>query len=97
MESKKAKCSSKYPHRLKPKGDRLGWTLRSEVKYPPMREIIGEGRIVSDSFFVSHFKTGRVYLEGAGFAPDRVIEHRLLRAGYRPGLPPFLATKCPLN
>ena len=49
IESKKAKCSSKYPHRLKPKGDRLGWTLRSEVKYPPMREIIGEGRIVSDS------------------------------------------------
>lgn len=49
IESKKAKCSSKHPHRIKPKGDRLGWTLRSEVKYPPLREIVGEGRIVSDS------------------------------------------------
>nr|DAK73773.1 MAG TPA: hypothetical protein [Caudoviricetes sp.] len=34
---------------IKFKGDRLGWTLRSEVKHPPMREITGEGRIVSDS------------------------------------------------
>lgn len=49
IESKKAKYSSKHPHRLKPKGDRLGWTLRSEAKHSPMREIIGEGRIVSDS------------------------------------------------
>lgn len=49
MESKKAKCSSKHPHRIKPKGDRLGWTLRSAVKHPPLREIIGEGKIVSDS------------------------------------------------
>lgn len=48
MESKKAKCSSN-PHRIKSKGDRLGWTLRSEVKYLPLREIVGEGRIVSDS------------------------------------------------
>ena len=47
MESKKAKCSSKHPHRIKPKGDRLGWTLRSAVKHPPLREIIGEGKIVS--------------------------------------------------
>lgn len=49
MESKKAKCSSKHPHHIKPKGDRLGWTLRSEVKHLPLREIVGEGRIVSDS------------------------------------------------
>ena len=49
MESKKARYSAKHPHHIKSKGDRLGWTLRSEVKYPPMREIIGEGRIVSDS------------------------------------------------
>lgn len=34
---------------IKSKGDRLGWTLRSQAKHPPMREIIGEGRIVSDS------------------------------------------------
>ena len=49
MESKKAKCSSKYPHRLKPKGDRLRWTLRSEVKHVPLREIAGRGRIVSET------------------------------------------------
>lgn len=49
MESKKAKCSSKYPHRIKSKGDRLGWTLRSEVKHSSLREIIGEGRIANDS------------------------------------------------
>lgn len=47
--NKEAKAAAKYLHRIKPKGDRLGWTLRSEVKYPPLREIVGEGRIVSDS------------------------------------------------
>lgn len=54
IKSRKAKSSTKRPHRIKPKGDRLGWTLRSAVKHPPLREIIGEGRIVSDlSCFVS--------------------------------------------
>lgn len=60
MESKKAKCSSKYPHRIKPKGDRLGWTLRSAVKHPPLREIIGEGRIVSDSCCFISANTKRI-------------------------------------
>ena len=49
IENKKARYSAKHPHRIKPKGDRLGWTLRSEVKHLSLREIVGEGRIVSDS------------------------------------------------
>lgn len=49
MESKKAKCSSKHPHRIKPKGDRLGWTLRNEVKHPSLREIAGRGKIVNET------------------------------------------------
>ena len=48
IENKKVKVTTKN-RQVKTKGDRLGWTLRSEVKHPPMREIIGEGRIVSDS------------------------------------------------
>lgn len=60
MESKKAKCSSKHTHRIKPKGDRLGWTLRSAVKHPPLREIIGEGRIVSDSCCFISANTKRI-------------------------------------
>lgn len=60
MESKKAKCSSKHPHRIKPKGDRLGWTLRSAVKHPPLREIIGEGKIVSESCCFISANTKRI-------------------------------------
>lgn len=60
MESKKAKCSSKYPHRIKSKGDRLGWTLRSAVKHPSLREIIGEGRIVSNSCCFISANTKRI-------------------------------------
>jgi hypothetical protein len=60
MESKKARCSSKHPHRIKPKGDRLGWTLRSAVKHPPLREIIGEGKIVSDSCCFISANTKRI-------------------------------------
>jgi hypothetical protein len=60
MESKKAKCSSKHPHRIKPKGDRLGWTLKNEVKHPSLREIIGEGRIVSDSCCFISASTKRI-------------------------------------
>lgn len=60
MESKKAKCSSKHPHRIKPKGDRLGWTLKNEVKHPSLREIIGEGRIVRDSCCFISASTKRI-------------------------------------
>lgn len=60
MESKKAKCSSKHPHRIKPKGDRLGWTLKNEVKHPSLREIVGEGRIVSDSCCFISASTKRI-------------------------------------
>lgn len=60
MESKKAKCSSKYPHRLKPKGDRLGWTPRGAAKHFPLHEIIGEGRIVSDSCCFISANTKRI-------------------------------------
>ena len=60
MESKKARCSSKHPHRIKPKGDRLGWTLRSAVKHPPLHEIIGEGKIVSDSCCFISANTKRI-------------------------------------
>ena len=49
IENKKTKASAKHSHRIKPKGDRLGWTLRSEVKHFPLREIVGEGKIVSES------------------------------------------------
>ena len=48
-ENKKMKAFVRRQRCIKSKGDRLGWTLRSEVKHPPMREITGEGRIVSDS------------------------------------------------
>ena len=47
IESKKAKCSSKHPHRIKPKGDRLGWTLRSEVKYPPCVKLLERGELLA--------------------------------------------------
>lgn len=60
MESKKAKCSSKHPHRIKPKGDRLGWTLKNEVKHPSLREIVGEGRFVSDSCCFISASTKRI-------------------------------------
>ena len=49
IENKKGKASVNRHHRIKSKGDRLGWTLRSEVKHRPLREIIGGGKIVSDS------------------------------------------------
>jgi len=49
IESKNPKASARRYNRIKPKGDRLGWTLRSEVKHRPLREIVGEGKIVSDS------------------------------------------------
>lgn len=58
--NKEAKCSSQHPHRIKPKGDRLGWTLRSAVKHPPLREIIGEGKIVSDSCCFISANTKRI-------------------------------------
>lgn len=48
-ENKKMKAFVRRQRCIKSKGDRLGWTLRSQAKHPPMREIIGEGRIVSDS------------------------------------------------
>ena len=49
IENKKEKAYAQRQRRIKPKGDRLGWTLRSEVEHRPLREIIGEGIIVSDS------------------------------------------------
>ena len=60
IENKKVRCSAKHPHRIKPKGDRLGWTLRSEVKHLPLREIVGEGRIVSDSCCFISANTKRI-------------------------------------
>lgn len=49
IEDRKEKPSAKRTFKVKPKGDRLGWTLISEVKHLPLREIVGEGKIVSDS------------------------------------------------
>lgn len=48
-QSKKVKVTTKN-RQVKTKGDRLGWTLRSEVKHVPLREIAGRGRIVSETF-----------------------------------------------
>jgi hypothetical protein len=42
------------------KGDRLGWALRNEVEHPPLREIVGEGRIVSDSCCFISASTKRI-------------------------------------
>lgn len=49
IERRKAKVSTNRANKVKPKGDRLGWTSRSEVKHTPLRDIVGEGRIVSES------------------------------------------------
>lgn len=49
IENRKAKASKTHHRHIKPKGDRLGWTLRSEVKHTPLREMAGVGKIVSDS------------------------------------------------
>lgn len=49
IDNKRDKTSVNRHNRIKSKGDRLGWTLRSEVKHRPLREIVGEGKIVSDS------------------------------------------------
>lgn len=49
IENKKMKVPAKHQHRIKPKGDRMGWTLRREVEHHPLREIVGEGKIVNDS------------------------------------------------
>ncbi|WP_302994020.1 hypothetical protein [Bacteroides clarus] len=48
IENKKVKVTTKN-RQVKTKGDRLGWTLRSEVKHIPLREIAGRGRIVSET------------------------------------------------
>lgn len=49
IENRKTNAFKKHQHSIRPKGDRLGWTLISEVKHLPLREIVGEGKIVSDS------------------------------------------------
>lgn len=49
IERRKPKASTNRANKVKPKGDRLGWTSRSEVKHMPLRDIVGEGRIVSES------------------------------------------------
>lgn len=49
IENKNEKAPAKRQHRIKSKGDRMGWTPINEVKHIPLREIVGEGKIVSDS------------------------------------------------
>jgi hypothetical protein len=48
IENKKVKVITKN-RQVKTKGDRLGWTLRSEVKHVPLREIAGRGKIVNET------------------------------------------------
>jgi hypothetical protein len=48
-ENKKMKAFAKHRRCMKSKGDRLGWMLRSEVKYLSLREIAEYGKIVDDS------------------------------------------------
>ncbi len=43
------KAFAKHRRCMKSKGDRLGWMLRSEVKYLSLREIAEYGKIVDDS------------------------------------------------
>ena len=48
IENKKVNVITKN-RQVKTKGDRLGWTLRSEVKHVPLRGAVGRGRIVSET------------------------------------------------